>query len=45
MDDIIRVQVICERDAGKGDLEWAGIMEECRRELSCVCEMMAQAVG
>ena len=32
-------------NAGEGDLEWAGIMEECRRELSCVCQKMAQAAG
>ena len=29
----------------EGDLEWAGVMEECRKELSCVCQKMAQAVG
>ena len=34
-----------ERDADKSDLEWAGVMEECRRELSCVCQKMVQAVG
>ena len=34
-----------ERDADEGDLEWAGVIEECRRELSCVCQKMAQAVG
>ena len=34
-----------ERDADEGDLEWAGIMEECRRKLSCVCQKMAQAFG
>ena len=34
-----------ERDAAEGDLEWASIMEECRRELSCMCQKMAQAVG
>ena len=34
-----------ERDAGEGDLEWDGEMEECKRELSCVCQKMAQAVG
>ena len=34
-----------ERDAGEGDLEWTGIMEECQRELSCVCQKMAQAAG
>ena len=45
MDDIIRVQVICERDGGEGDLEWSGVMEECKRELPCVCIKMAQAVG
>ena len=45
MDEIIRVQVMSERDASKGDLEWASIMEECRRELSCVCQKVAQAAG
>ena len=45
MDEIIRQQVMSERDANEGDLEWAGVMEECRRELSCVCQKMAQAVG
>ena len=45
VDQIIRQKVMSERDANKGDLEWAGIMEECRRELSCVCQKMAQAVG
>ena len=34
-----------ERDGGEGDLEWAGVMEECKRELSCVCQKMTQAVG
>ena len=34
-----------ERGVDKGDLEWAGVMEECKRELSCVCQKMAQAVG
>ena len=34
-----------ERDAGKGDLEWAGVMMECKRELSCVWQKMTQAVG
>ena len=33
------------RDGGKGDLEWAGVMEECKRELSCVCKKMARANG
>ena len=37
MDEIIRVQVMSERDGGEGDLEWGGVMEECKRELSCVC--------
>ena len=32
-----------ERD--RGDLEWCGVIEECKRELSCVCIKMAQAVG
>ena len=34
VDEIIRVQVMSERDGG--DLEWCGVMEECKRELSCV---------
>ena len=34
-----------ERDTNESDLEWAGVMKECRRELSCVCQKMAQAVG
>ena len=45
MDDIIRVQVMSERDRGEGDLEWGRVMEECKRELSCVCIKMAKAVG
>ena len=45
VDEIIRVQVMSERDAGEGDLKWAGIMEECKRELSCVYKEMAQAAG
>ena len=45
MDEIIQVQVISERDGGEGNLEWASTMEECRRELSCVCQKMAQVVG
>ena len=45
MDEVIRVQVMSERDAGEDDLEWAGIMEKCRRELSCMCQKMTQAAG
>ena len=45
MDQIIRQQVMSEREEDEGDLEWAGVMKECRMELSCVCEKMAQAVG
>ena len=45
VDEIIRVQVMSERDGGEGDLEWCGIMEGCKRELSCVCIKMAEAVG
>ena len=45
MDDIIRVQIMSEKDGGEGDLEWADVMEECKRELSCVCQKMAQAIG
>ena len=41
----MRQQVMSERDTDEGDLEWASVMEECRRELSCVCQKMAQAVG
>ena len=45
VDEIIRVQVMGERDGGEGDLELAGMMEECKRELSCVCQKMAEAIG
>ena len=45
MDDIIQVKVMSERNTGEGDLEWASVMEEGKRELSCVCQKMAQAVG
>ena len=45
VDEIIQVQVMSERDRGEGDLEWGAVMEECKRELSCVCIKMAQAVG
>ena len=45
VDEIIRVQVMSERDGGKGDLECCSVMEECKRELSCVCIKMAEAVG
>ena len=45
VNQIIRQQVMSERDANEGDLEWASIMEECKRELSCVCQKMAQVVG
>ena len=45
MDQIIRQQVMSERDADEGDLEWADAMEECRRELPCVCQKISQAVG
>ena len=41
MDETIRVQVTSERDAGEGNLKWAGIMEEYRGELSFVCKEMA----
>ena len=34
-----------ESDVGEGDLEWASIMEECRRELSCMCQKVAQAAS
>ena len=34
-----------ERDGGQGDLELGGVMEECKRELLCVCINMAKAVG
>ena len=45
VDEIKGVQVMSERDASKGELEWAGVMEECKRELSYECQKMAQAVG
>ena len=44
VDEIIRVQVMSKRDGREGDLEWAGMMEECKRELSCICQKMAQAI-
>ena len=45
VDEIIRVQVMSERDGGEGNSEWCGVMEECKRELLCVCIKMAEAVG
>ena len=36
VEDIIRVQVMSERNGGEGDLEWTGVMKECKGELSCV---------
>ena len=45
MDQIIRQQIMSERDADEGNLESASVIEECRRELSCVCQKMAQAIG
>lgn len=33
-----------KRDADGGSLEWGGLME-CKKELSCECRNMAQAVG
>ena len=44
VDEIIQIQVMSERDAGKDNLKQASIMEECRRELPCVCKEMAQAI-
>ena len=40
MDEIISAQLVSERDGGEGNLEWGGVMEECKRELSCVCIKM-----
>ena len=37
VDQIIRQQVMSERDTDEGDLELGRVMEECRRELSWVC--------
>ena len=45
VDDIILVQVTSERDGGEGDLEWGGMMEECKKEFSYVCMKMAEAIG
>ena len=39
------MQVKSERDGGEGDLEWGGVMEECKGELSYVCIKMAEAIG
>ena len=33
-----------ERDASENNLEWAIIMEECKRELLCVCHKIESAV-
>ena len=45
MDEIIRVQVINEREKVEGDLQWDNIIKERRMELSCVYQKMAQIVG
>ena len=37
VDQIIQRQVMSERDANEGNLVWAGVIEECRRELSYIC--------
>ena len=42
---IIRQQVMSEREPEEGDVQWGGLLEECKRELSCVCQKMAQRVG
>ena len=34
-----------ESDACESELKWAGIVEEYRRDLSCVCKKIAQAIG
>ena len=46
VDQIIRQQVMRERDTDEGDLEWAGVMEECRMELYvCVKRWPKPLVG
>ena len=42
---IIRMQFMSESDADQRDLEWAGVMEECKMELPYVCQKIAKAVG
>lgn len=34
VDEIIRVEMMSERDASDSDFEWGGAIEECKRELS-----------
>lgn len=33
-----------ERDASENNLEWASVMEQCKRESSCVCHKIESAV-
>ena len=40
VDDVIRKQILSERAAGEAS--WGGVIEECKRELVCVCRTMAE---
>ena len=37
VDESTRVQFMSESDGGKSVLEWAGVMEERKSNLLCVC--------
>ena len=41
VNEIIRVQVMSERDTSECNLERGGIMEECKRDSPCVCQQLA----
>ena len=45
MDEITQVQIMRERNTSEGDLEWARVMEECKRELLCVRHKMPHYSG
>ena len=45
VNEIMQVQEMSERDANRGDLQWGGVTEECKIELSCVRQKVAQSVG
>ena len=45
VEEIVRKQILSERGEDEGSEAWGGLMEECKRELTCVCKKMAQSVG
>ena len=45
VDEIIRKKVLSERGDNEDDEAWGGPLEECKRELTCVCKKMAQTAG